>query len=486
MKFLPPILIVFFAVPIQSIPDNDLPFVFPTPREVTYGKAFPLNGWKWSADSFSSEFVENLTKVLDKPYEKGLELTLKIAQNEPQIGTQGYLLSIDEKSASISAKSESGLFYGLQSLSQLTFEHKGKKYIRSAKIQDWPAFEIRGYIGGLPNLTEHLAHFKMNMLQFPGGRGKLEDKRLAYYKALVESCRRNFAIFLSHEGYMGNFDGKLEFTDEGFRKLVEYFKFRFDLGARAFTVAFDDMHMNKAGEGKLWGENHAKACKIVYDAMKKLDPKCLIWFCPVPYGGTPDTKLVFTNLKEGTDYLNVIGQVIPEDVFVYWTGTDVFSPKMNGETADKFAKPIRRKPFIWDNDSIAWINRWEALHGRSKDLYKHTSGYVANLAQGEGHCQFLDNVFPVIMSMADYLWNPEAYDESKALEKTFRFLAGSRYKDLQEAWDYLKKTKAHGIKERPKKPPTPEQLKRWQSLIPVIRSPLYRKHLENFLAELKK
>ena len=73
-----------------------------------------------------------------------LTVKLKTARDFPaEMQEEGYTLSVKPGGITISAASEAGFFYGLQTLRQLVH---GKKSIPCCNIKDWPAFKYRGYM----------------------------------------------------------------------------------------------------------------------------------------------------------------------------------------------------------------------------------------------------------------------------------------------------------------------------------------------------
>lgn len=87
---------------------------------------------------------------------------------------ESYTLEIDENGVKISAESESGAFYALQTLKQLIEENGGK--VPFCKIEDEPDLKVRGFYyditrGRVPTLNhlkktvDCLANLKFNMLQ---------------------------------------------------------------------------------------------------------------------------------------------------------------------------------------------------------------------------------------------------------------------------------------------------------------------------------
>jgi len=90
---------------------------------------------------------------------------------------ESYLLSVSSSGALIAAKSDEGVFYGVQTLRQLVRSDKGGAYIPHVTIADWPAMRYRGMsvdISRGPILTEEqikllirrFSSYKMNMLSF--------------------------------------------------------------------------------------------------------------------------------------------------------------------------------------------------------------------------------------------------------------------------------------------------------------------------------
>jgi hypothetical protein len=83
---------------------------------------------------------------------------------------------------------------------------------------------------------------------------------------------------------------------------------------------------------------------------------------------------------------------------------------------------------------------FKPLGGRAGDLHQHLSGYVGNVADhrymelklnGKTFDESLR--LPVLMTVADYLWNSENYDPQRSLDRAFRHLGGSRGPLLQQA-----------------------------------------------------
>lgn len=70
-------------------------------------------------------------------------------------------------------------------------------------------------------------------------------------------------------------------------------------------------------------------------------------FCPTFYSFDPILDRVFG--KRSPDYLHEIGESVPIDVEILWTGPKVISDEIPDDHLVEVAKLLRRKPFICDN-----------------------------------------------------------------------------------------------------------------------------------------
>jgi hypothetical protein len=478
-------------------PEDLLPFVFPSPREATYGEPMPIEGWQYTARGLSEPLRKTLKEVCGPSISTGLDLVLKIDSGIPH--PQGYALQVNERACRIQARTEEGLYYGLRSLGQLQFtssennlEQSGKlsvetlsntpgqRRVRAAQIRDWPGFELRGLITDQDAMA-WLTPFKFNVLQHPGFRGDLDSERRKRYQEAIRFCEEHFIRFIVQEGYRGWFGGfEMTFDESGYQRVADYYRERFDLGTRYFTVCFDDEKL-PAGAGKDWGTKHARTCMEIRQAMLKLDPSCQFIFCPLPYCGIPDHFLYNSTLQDGQAYLRAVADALPPDVQVFWTGDNVFSQTMERRNANRFGEFIGRNPFVWDNDPLQWGRDFQPLQGRSGDLHLHSSGYVGNIADRSLYIPSLPLVLPTVMTMADYLWNPEGYEPQTSLRKAFRYLAGERASSLQQAWQTAGAFRKHRSADVPA-----DQVEIWLNELHGLRDSSFERALRRALMELWK
>ncbi|MGL4520648.1 MAG: family 20 glycosylhydrolase [Phocaeicola sp.] len=126
----------------------------------------------------SSSYAEMVRTSGIQLAEKGKELHLSRVSTLPGVEMnleEAYKLHIEEERITLEATTEKGLFWGLQSLSQLQNEYP-KGDIPCLEILDWPAFKVRGWMQdvgrsyvSMEELKEQiatLAKYKINLFHW--------------------------------------------------------------------------------------------------------------------------------------------------------------------------------------------------------------------------------------------------------------------------------------------------------------------------------
>ncbi|MBO3699917.1 beta-N-acetylhexosaminidase [Roseivirga sp. E12] len=136
---------------------------------------------------------DNLTKAtanfLKKSLKEDLDITLSLSKrkksgihlslNTDLVEEEGYLLKITDRGIDVSARTEAGLFYGVQSLRQMILfgERNGNQVtLKATTIEDYPRFgwrafmldESRHFKGGdqVKKLLDQMALLKMNVFHW--------------------------------------------------------------------------------------------------------------------------------------------------------------------------------------------------------------------------------------------------------------------------------------------------------------------------------
>lgn len=149
-------------------------------------------GFVLTSDTVSEEIMQNLKNYLSSTSfpmsDNGVKLQLQLAQKQDSLASdESYSMVVDKKGIVISATSETGLFYGLQTLLQLT---ESADKIPFLEISDTPRFDYRGLhidvsrhflsLDFLKKQINMMAHLKLNRFHWhltdgPGWR--LEIKK---------------------------------------------------------------------------------------------------------------------------------------------------------------------------------------------------------------------------------------------------------------------------------------------------------------------
>jgi hyaluronoglucosaminidase len=127
------------------------------------------------------------------------------------------------------------------------------------------------------------------------------------------------------------------------------------------------------------------------------------------------TPTTYTNEWGSRDYIRELGSAVNEDVAIVWTGPEVASPAITVAQAREWSEWLRRKPLVWDNfpvnDGRPWRVHLGPLRGRDANLPDAIRGVFSNPMN-----QPRASMLP-LETIADYLWNPAAYDPERSLKK---------------------------------------------------------------------
>lgn len=245
--------------------------------------------------------------------------------------------------------------------------------------------------------------------------------QLAKLKALIETAKHNSInfCFAISPGLSIRYS-----RDDDFETLTEKVETVRKMGVKWFGLFLDDIPM------KLQHEEDKRAFRSLAEAqahltnrllkfLKSKDRETVLILCPTQYTGISSTP-----------YRKTLGSSTDQDVFIMWTGRKVCSPQITPSDADGFGAAIKRKPFIWDNYPVNDYDRFRLflgpVRGRPKDLYKHVAAFVSN-PMNEAEASKIP-----LLTIADYLRDPENYDPERSWEQALRKVAG------EKAYKYLR------------------------------------------------
>lgn len=393
--------------------------VYPTPQEVvTTGGDFatPAEIALSPAEGFDADAKAVLARSFRFAPEAPFAVTWKVEAGLPK---EGYTLTLRGNGAELTAADGTGFFYAAQTLRQLLAADR----FTGVTVKDWPSVPFRGTVEGFygqpwsfearKSQFRFYGDWKLNTYiygpkddPFHGFSNRwrepypeAEAKRLAELVKVAHENKVNF-VWAVHPGR------DIQWKDDSDMKAcVAKFERMYALGVRSFAVFFDDI----GGEGAR-AEKQVELLNYVnrnFVRVKKDVTPLLL--CPTQYN----------QAWSGGPYLDILGKGLDADIMVMWTGrsvcTDITKPSMEWINAK-----LGRKAYIWWNWPVSDYCRSHLLLGKA---------YGNDKANGPLYAGFVSNPMDKpeaskigLFGVADYTWNPEAYDADRAWRDGIRRL----------------------------------------------------------------
>ncbi|BDI21727.1 hypothetical protein L3i23_05030 [Herbiconiux sp. L3-i23] len=194
------------------------------------------------------------------------------------------------------------------------------------------------------------------------------------------------------------------------------------IGVRSFALLFDDIPTSLQhpedieefgpGEGAS-GLAHGRICTEFQ--RRFLDPRGgeRLVMVPTDYAGV-----------DSSPYRRGLAESLPEDTLVWWTGSDIVVGQVTREDIDAAAASYERDLLLWDNFPV---NDFDfprlflgPLLGRTRDLAgSRLVGINANPMIHPTASQL------ALVTVADWAWNPTAYDPETSAARALRLVAGA-------------------------------------------------------------
>lgn len=416
--------------------------LFPIPKKTDIKEyfSFPSEIKISCADGSFSEYVK--TVFGNALIGGNLVIFCKEDMSLSEISPEAFKMVSEEKEGklfvTVFSSSEKGFMRGLFSLKRMYLKNE----FFTGEIIDFPDFSVRGYIEGFygkPWKSEERLEMLSLMALFGENTHYYAPKDDPYHRSKwrelypEEEARNLKALVEKAKSLMMDFHYCIApglsmcYSDENdFLCLCEKTKQLFSMGIVNFGLLLDDIPSDLFYENdkKLFGTSskaHAELTNKYFSFIKALSPDCVLTVCPTCYRG------------KGTEKeLTGFTCSIPEEVKVFFTGSDICSKEITKEEAERFSLYNKHKPLYWDNYPVNDAEMFMEMHigpiiGRDKDLYTSCDGIISNCME-----YFNCNKIPLI-TVASYLWNGEAYEPEAAYSEALDFL----FKDSEEKEDFI-------------------------------------------------
>ena len=369
---------------------------------------------------------------------------------EPPKKPEGYAIRPSDGGKRIEATAGEplGLHWACQSLVQLLSVTNGKVVLRQAEIDDFPVFQVRSFkVGGTHETIEDMGRWSpsaklntFNVCYTTVGRDKWPDPPAEYRDLVGRLCafllpRGTDVMLFVNPYYL--WEEHIQTSDPAdLDALARTCSLALERGARKVMLCLDDFAskrdhrdprrlyvvMNEEDK-KQFGDDLAKANVALlngwYQRMKARFPKATL-LAVLPYYWLPGSFY----REEGERNLREIGKATPSDLVIVWTGPRVRSTRVDRASVGKYTQLIGRKPFLWDNTLYAWHRPPHYFLDEFKTTYPERFWELTELGchynAGGGEAYKVG-----LWCVADYLWNPEAYDPKTALRKAVAIVGGA-------------------------------------------------------------
>ena len=422
---------------------------FPEPKKAYYSEDFvpaakivlKVEGFS-AADARINFLKKKLTsRGVEFVPQGGHNLVVSLDENARVENAEGYTLSITKESSQIIARDMQGILWGLVSFMQI-YDYENKR-VRICVLDDWPDCPKRGFLG----------RCCVNDLEF-----------MLFNKMNINTAKPNFlsqAQYTPFNLYLAKSMAK-EYKDFGLELYYGFSAFTMNLAWPLCWNVFLEMQLEHAmiwascgvgiyypyDDARYWlptytpednatglkpSDYDAKHLLKFYTRMKERYPDFKMQFCPPFYWGPrrghpyPDDR---------TKYLESL-RCLPEEVSIFWTGERVGSRHKAKSDCDWYTQRTGRPPSLFQNkaglhyylsyvvDEMPW-DEW---------YYK---GFVEKDMRSIQKNSDTPQDYPILTTLADYLWNVDGYDRKRAVKNGLEQYAGKgTYEVLTNAYKKL-------------------------------------------------
>ena len=160
------------------------------------------------------------------------------------------------------------------------------------------------------------------------------------------------------------------------------------------------------------GTAHGMLMKTLSERLRKDFPHAVFAFCPGPYSIDQHDAVH----EPARTYLKHLGEQLPEDVYVVWTGRHVVSPRITKADFDEYAALLapHRKIYTWHNPNNG------PYQPGPLDFYPNFQQETNGIMFTNSHDVGVLINRPVGAVYMDYLWNQRDFNEKDAFRRAVR------------------------------------------------------------------
>ena len=395
-----------------------------------------------TAEKILSEYDVDITGVF--PVEINISDSRRTTYIEElsMLSDEKYFITVSNEKIVIEASCRRGVFRAVHTLAKLI----KKNEIRTGTLEDYPLFSRRGYIEGFYGATwkqekrlsvmRLMAANGMNSFYYAPKddeyhrakwREVYPEKELSELKSIFDTATENEIDVCWCVGPGLTY----KYTSEtDFEALIAKFMNVYSIGVRNFGLLLDDIPSDFQYEDDATVydsvvDAHIELINKVFRTLKNADSDITLTVCPTQYCGECDDY-----------YISKFGKGIPSEIKIFWTGRQICSSFLTCREADDFMRATAHMPLYWDNYPVNDAEMFQEMHlgavkGRDKELYRHSEGLISNVME-YAECSKIP-----LLTIADYLWNPVAYDCDNSLVNAQQEILGEKAEIFKYIADHL-------------------------------------------------
>jgi AraC-like DNA-binding protein/mannose-6-phosphate isomerase-like protein (cupin superfamily) len=258
----------------------------------------------------------------------------------------------------------------------------------------------------------------------------LTDERKKKFSEIIRKCEQHHIAFCFAMHPQLASPRPLEHGNQNdFEAFFQHYAWAQSQGVKWFAVCLDDTSWGKDGPS-VCASKHSALVNQVMERLQAKDGEANMIFCPAAFWGDG------TN-PEHAAYLAVVARALHPDVFVFWTGDAIVTPRITHVAAQSYRMAVRHRLFLWDNypeNADSPTMHLGPLSGREPDLCGVVDGYLSNSMCRQNQI----NRIP-LATCADYANDPQNYKPARSIGQAIVRFADSKpqqsvLKELVEAY----------------------------------------------------
>jgi AraC-like DNA-binding protein len=258
----------------------------------------------------------------------------------------------------------------------------------------------------------------------------LTDERKRKFSEIIRKCREHGIAFCFAMHPQLASPRPLEHGNEDdFEAFFQHYAWAQSEGVKWFAVCLDDTSWGKDGP-IVCASKHSALVNQIFERLQAKDGQANMIFCPAAFWGDG------TN-PEHAAYLTVVARTLHPDVFVFWNGDAIVTPRITRVAAQSYKTVVGHRLFLWDNypeNADSPTMHLGPLSGRDPDLCDVVDGYLSNPMCSQNQI----NRIP-LATCADYANDPQNYKAARSIGQAIVRFAESKpqqgvLKELVEAY----------------------------------------------------